>query len=86
MPISNHIFAQYSKPVLVGVGVTFTILPIIVVGLRFYARRVSRTAVGIDDWCTVFALVSTQAGSLITLTGSKNSCRHYVRQVELWKS
>jgi hypothetical protein len=64
MSTSDHVFSQYSKPVLVGVGVTFTILPIIVVGLRFHARRFTRAAVGIDDWCIVVALVSTQAQDL----------------------
>ena len=38
----------------------FLVLPFIVVGLRFYARRFSRVAVGIDDWFILFALVSLQ--------------------------
>lgn len=58
MQISTRTFDQYTKPVLVGNGVTFIILPIILVGLRFYARRVARVAIGIDDWCIVVALVN----------------------------
>ena len=57
MAVSEGVFAQYSKPVLVGNGVAFTILPILVVVLRFYARHISRVAAGIDDWCIVAALV-----------------------------
>ena len=58
MAISDRVFAQYPKSVLVGNGVAFTILPMIVVVLRFYARHISRVAAGIDDWCIVTALVS----------------------------
>lgn len=58
MQTSSRLFDQYTKPVLVGNGVAFTILPIIVVSLRFYARRVARVVVGIDDWCIVVALVN----------------------------
>lgn len=57
MAVPDSVFAQYGKPVLVGNGVTFTILPILVVGLRLYARRRSRVPVGIDDWFIVVALV-----------------------------
>ena len=57
MSASDRVFTQYSKPNIVGAGITFTILPILVVGLRFYARHVSRAPVGIDDWSIVGALV-----------------------------
>lgn len=57
----NHVFSQYKKPVLVGVGITLTILPMIVVGLRFRARQFTRAAVGMDDWSILFALVSVLA-------------------------
>ncbi|KAL9003413.1 MAG: hypothetical protein Q9188_003718 [Gyalolechia gomerana] len=45
----------YPNKVVVGNGVVFMVLPIIFVGLRFYARRVARTIIGIDDWCIVVA-------------------------------
>lgn len=57
MSTSNWVFTEYPNQVLVGVGVALTVLPFIVVGLRFYARRVSRIATGVDDWCIVVALV-----------------------------
>lgn len=68
MQISRPLFDQYTKPVLVGNGVAFTVLPIIVVSLRFYARRVARVAVGIDDWCIVVALVNIQALRTVVFT------------------
>lgn len=55
---SDPVFDQYSRPVLVGNGIAFVLLPMIVVSLRFYARRVARGAVGLDDWCIIVALVS----------------------------
>ena len=58
MAISDRVFAQYPKSVLVGNGIAFTLLPIVVVLLRFYARRISHVAPGIDDWSIVTALVS----------------------------
>ena len=57
MAVPDSVFSQYGKPVLVGNCITFTILPIIVVGLRFYVRRRSRVPIGIDDWFIVLALV-----------------------------
>lgn len=60
MPTSDRLFSQYSSQVLVGNGVAFTILPMIFVALRFYARRVARAAVGIDDCCIVLALVRSE--------------------------
>ena len=63
MAVPDSVFAQYGKPVLVGVGVTFIILEIIIVGLRFYARRRSRVPVGIDDWMILLALVGRQERS-----------------------
>lgn len=51
--------SQYGKSVLVVTGVTFSILPLIAVGLRFYARSLSRANLGADDWILIPALVST---------------------------
>lgn len=66
----NHVSSQYQKPVLVGVGVTFTILPMVVVGLRFYARHFTRATVGMDDWFILFALVNLHAWMLGWRVGS----------------
>ncbi|CAO1601782.1 hypothetical protein XANCAGTX0491_005418 [Xanthoria calcicola] len=71
MQISTRTFDQYTKPVLVGNGVTFTILPIIIVGLRFYARRVARLAPGIDDWCIVVALVLCTAAGVVLILAAE---------------
>lgn len=57
MSTSNWVFSVYFILVLVDVDVALTILPFIVVGLRFYARRVARVATDADDWCIVVALV-----------------------------
>lgn len=48
----------YDKSVLIGTGVTFLILPMIAVALRFYARSLSRAKLGADDWIMIPALVS----------------------------
>ena len=50
----------YSKSVLIGTGVVFTILPMMAVGLRFYARIHSRAKLGADDWIMIPALVSSR--------------------------
>lgn len=50
--------ALYGKPVLVSTGIIFSILPTIVVALRFFARRVGGTNLGPDDWIMIPALVS----------------------------
>ena len=55
---SNSVFSEYPKPVLVGVGLFLTILPIFIVALRFFARRRTPAGIGSDDWVILFALVS----------------------------
>lgn len=57
MSDSGQPYSEYRHPVLVGGGISFTILPIIFVGLRFYARRVAHVVAGMDDWCILVALV-----------------------------
>lgn len=47
----------YGRSVLVGTGVAFSVLPIITVSLRFYARSISRAKLGADDWIMIPALV-----------------------------
>jgi hypothetical protein len=53
--------SQYNSKVLVGAGSMLTVIPVFVVGLRFYARRKIRTHYGIDDWMILLALVRPQA-------------------------
>ncbi len=45
------------KGALEAVAVVFAILPMVAVGLRFYARSLSNAKLGIDDWLMVPALV-----------------------------
>ena len=46
MSTSSPVFDQYTKSAFVSNGITFTILPLIFVGLRFYARCRTRIAMG----------------------------------------
>ena len=39
-------------------GIAFPVLCIIVVSLRFYARSGQKARYGLDDWLSLFALVS----------------------------
>ena len=80
---NDVVFSEYPPPVLVGVGITFMVLPVIVVCLRFFARRFTRVAIGIDDWSIIVALVCAIArkltlcradmGSLGTQHGGRHS-------------
>jgi hypothetical protein len=45
------------KGALEAVAVVFAILPMVAVGLRFYARSLSNAKLGIDDWLMIPALV-----------------------------
>ena len=55
---SNIVFSEYPKSVLIGVSLFLTILPIVIVALRFYARHRTPAGIGSDDWVILFALVS----------------------------
>lgn len=48
------------RPTILGLSIAFPIVSIIVTLLRFEARRVSRTGIGIDDWTILGALVSAR--------------------------
>ncbi|KAG8526327.1 uncharacterized protein KY384_000320 [Bacidia gigantensis] len=67
MAVSESVFSQYQKPVLVGVGLVLTILPIIVVALRFWIRRRSPAGFGLDDWCILVALVLCTGGGIVEI-------------------
>ena len=49
--------SEYNSRILIGAGVTLTVLPILIVALRFYVRRTTHTKIGPDDWMILFALV-----------------------------
>ena len=72
--------SEYSRPVLIGVGVVLIVLPVFVVALRFYVRRRTRTGLGPDDYMILFALVclpffSSPSSNLLAL-GLVYSQRH----------
>ena len=50
--------AQDKGPVVVGVSIFLTVLPAIVVVLRFGARHVQKLPFKADDWLTIPAIVS----------------------------
>lgn len=53
-----------------AVAIVLPVLSAAAVGLRFYARRRQRINIGIDDWCTIPALVSmVQIVKRTVLTG-----------------
>ena len=51
----------------IAIGVLFPILGSAAVAARFYIRRNRKTALGLDDWCCLPALVR----SIITLNLSR---------------
>ena len=73
---SNSVFSEYPKPVLIGVTLFLTILPIVIVALRFYARHRTPAGIGSDDWVILFALVSIPAKieSIATLITAQVLC------------
>lgn len=55
--------SEYDFQVLVGVGITLTVLPIITVGMRFFVRFRTRTDFGPDDWMILAAMVRASAAA-----------------------
>lgn len=53
--------ALYSPQALYSIAAVFTVLPIVFVGLRLYARRRINARLLWDDWLIVFALVQHMA-------------------------
>lgn len=51
----NH---NYSKDLMIGLAIAFAILPTFFVGLRIWAKQISKR-IGWDDFLTLGALVST---------------------------
>lgn len=47
------------KNVALGMPVTFTVLAVLLVALRFYVRTRMKTGLGWDDWTMLLAVVST---------------------------
>ena len=49
---------NYSKGQMIGLGISFLILPIIAVGLRLWAKFLGRRKTSLDDYLILVALVS----------------------------
>ena len=50
-------FYEYTGSKLIAVAITFIALDIIFVGLRYYARSMHKTAIGLDDIFVAPALI-----------------------------
>ena len=50
------------KGALEATAVIFAVLPVVAVGLRFYARSISNAKLGIDDWLMIPAMVGLIQG------------------------
>ena len=64
-PQNDSAVSQYNKAVIVGVGSALTLLAIIVVALRFFARRRCRVQYDWDDWSIFLALASGLANAIV---------------------
>ena len=51
---------ESQQPMMIGVLTTFFILPVIAVGLRLLARRLTRMSLWWDDWLILVATVRVQ--------------------------
>lgn len=49
-PLRENYLQEYKGDKLIAVAVTLMVLEVLCVGLRFIARRLSKTAMGLDDW------------------------------------
>ena len=51
---------DFSKSQMIGIGISFLILPIAAVGVRIWAKTLSRKGITLDDYLILAALVSLQ--------------------------
>ena len=64
-PVSSHPFVVVERhksraPQLYAAAITTYVLAAIAVALRFWARRLTRAVIRVDDWTIVMALVCFQ--------------------------
>lgn len=55
MVLMNH---NYTKGMMINLGVAFLILPVVFVALRLWAKALSTKRLAWDDYLTISALVS----------------------------
>lgn len=67
------------KNVALGIPVTFTVLAVLLVALRFYARTRMKTGLGWDDWIMLLAVVSaphihkhTESSADVQISGDRD--------------
>ncbi|KAI5921183.1 hypothetical protein F4810DRAFT_379274 [Camillea tinctor] len=70
IPEEHPIYNRYPPSVLIGTAVLFMITSIGSVGLRFYARYISRAKLGIDDWITIPVMVICVALSAVQIVAT----------------
>lgn len=51
---------NYSKGQMIGIGISFLILPVVAVGARLWAKTLSPKGIKLDDYLIIAALVSDQ--------------------------
>ncbi|KAI1496309.1 hypothetical protein F5X99DRAFT_424791 [Biscogniauxia marginata] len=70
VPYEDPNYNPYPPSVLIGTAVLFMITSILSVGLRFYARFLGQTPLGIDDWITIPSMVTCR------FIGNANHCSY----------
>lgn len=53
-----HMADDYSKAQMIGLGISFIILPIVAIALRLWAKYIGHRNIFLDDYLILVALVS----------------------------
>jgi hypothetical protein len=59
LPIMVYLADDYSKSQMIGIGITFIIIPIIAISLRLWAKSIGRRGIHLDDYLIIVAAVSS---------------------------
>ena len=72
---SKEISFSYVTPgEMLAAASTLSAVAIILVGLRFYVRKMQRAHIGIDDWLIVIGLAMTVAVGITLIIGLLHQC------------
>lgn len=63
--LSDEELAKNQAPGLLAIFIIFTVLPLIAVGLRIVARRVTHQKLWVDDWLIIVAVVRAPHAPLL---------------------
>ncbi|ORY08050.1 hypothetical protein BCR34DRAFT_488998 [Clohesyomyces aquaticus] len=66
-PLPNYVNPQTRRPLVQGVEIPVTVLPILFVACRFYSRTVIVRALGWDDWLMLIATIISTATNIMTI-------------------